>query len=118
MEKKDKLTAALLAFFIGGFGIHKFYLRENTAGVFYLIFCWTIVPGILAFIDAIILLTMSEEAFNEKYNSAEETEKDEPANNSGTTKNTAQTLVAYKQLLDDGIITQEEFNAIKAKILN
>ena len=26
---KDKTTAALLAFFLGGFGVHKFYLGEK-----------------------------------------------------------------------------------------
>ncbi|MEZ4462632.1 MAG: TM2 domain-containing protein [bacterium] len=36
---KDKTTAFLLAWFLGGFGIHKFYLGENGAGLLYLLFC-------------------------------------------------------------------------------
>ena len=30
---KSKIVAALLAFFLGGLGIHKFYLGKNTAGI-------------------------------------------------------------------------------------
>ncbi|MBP3631302.1 MAG: SHOCT domain-containing protein, partial [Clostridia bacterium] len=33
-------------------------------------------------------------------------------------KNTTQELREYKQLLDDGIITEEEFNKKKNEILN
>ncbi|MGM9508565.1 TM2 domain-containing protein [Larkinella sp. GY13] len=36
---KSKSTAALLAFFLGGLGIHKFYLRQTGWGVAYLLFC-------------------------------------------------------------------------------
>lgn len=119
MEKKNKTTAALLAFFVGGLGIHKFYLRENTAGILYLVFCWTAIPGILALTDAIILLTMTDEAFNEKYNSEVEFPMSNrtTANVNVSSQSSAQTLLEYKQLLDDGVITQDEFNAIKAKIL-
>ena len=33
---KDKTTAAILAFFLGGFGVHKFYLGESGLGIIYL----------------------------------------------------------------------------------
>ncbi len=54
-------------FFLGGFGIHKFYLGQVGLGIIYLIFCWTIIPAIVAFIEFIILLTMNDETFNQKY---------------------------------------------------
>lgn len=65
---KDKTSAALLAFFLGGFGAHKFYLGQTGAGVVYLLFCWTFIPAFVAFIEFILLLTMSEEAFNLRFN--------------------------------------------------
>lgn len=65
---KDKSIAALLAFFLGGLGIHKFYLGKTTPGFLYLLFCWTFVPAILALIDFIVILSTSKEAFNKKYN--------------------------------------------------
>lgn len=38
MEKKNKTTAGLLALFLGGLGVHKFYLGQTLAGVLYLLF--------------------------------------------------------------------------------
>ena len=64
---KSKIAAALLAFFLGGFGVHKFYLGQIGLGFLYLIFCWTFIPAIIAFIEFIIFLTMSDETFNSKY---------------------------------------------------
>ena len=64
---KSKVVAALLAILLGGLGIHKFYLGQTGAGIFYLLFCWTYVPGILALIEGIIILCSSDEAFQEKY---------------------------------------------------
>ena len=36
---KSKTTAVLLAFFLGGLGLHKFYLGKTFQGFLYLIFC-------------------------------------------------------------------------------
>lgn len=64
---KNKTTAGLLAFFLGHLGIHRFYLN-NAIGVLYLLFCWTLIPSIISFIEAIVFWTMSDEDFDEKYN--------------------------------------------------
>lgn len=64
---KSRIAAALLAFFLGGFGVHKFYLGRVAAGILYLIFCWTFIPAIIAFVEFIIYLTMTDEAFAAKY---------------------------------------------------
>ena len=66
-ENKNKTTAGLLALFLGGVGVHKFYLGQSGMGVLYLLFCWTLIPGVVAFIEAIVLFTMDEEKFNSKY---------------------------------------------------
>jgi TM2 domain-containing membrane protein YozV len=52
---KDETVGLLLAFFLGDFGVHKFYLGRNTAGVFYLLFFWTGIPAILGFIDCFFM---------------------------------------------------------------
>nr|WP_231617942.1 NINE protein [Pseudoalteromonas sp. WY3] len=57
----------MLAVFLGGFGVHKFYLGQIGLGFIYLLFFWTAIPAIIAFVEFIILLTMSDEAFNNKY---------------------------------------------------
>ena len=64
---KNKTAAALLAVFLGGFGAHKFYLGKIGLGFLYLIFFWRLIP---AFIEFILLLTMSDETFNQKYDNS------------------------------------------------
>ncbi|AZB00690.1 TM2 domain-containing protein [Chryseobacterium joostei] len=65
---KSKFTATILALFLGGLGIHRFYLGQNIKGILYLLFFWTFVPALIAFFDFLIFITMSEERFNYKYN--------------------------------------------------
>lgn len=65
---KNKIVAALLAFFLGSFGIHKFYLRETLWGVIYLLFSWTVIPTIFSVVEAIMYLAVSDEYFDERYN--------------------------------------------------
>lgn len=64
---KSKITAALLAIFLGGIGIHKFYLGRVGWGIIYIIFCWTWIPMIVGFIEGIIYLIMSDKNFESKY---------------------------------------------------
>ena len=52
---KDELVGVLLALFLGGFGIHKFYMGETGAGVLYLIFSWTGIPWIIGFIECFFM---------------------------------------------------------------
>ena len=62
------MVAGLLAIFLGGIGIHKFYLGQGGWGVLYLIFFWTFIPAIVAFFEGIFLLVMAEDRFDEKFN--------------------------------------------------
>lgn len=60
---KDRLAAAALALLFGGFGIHRFYLGQTIPGVLYLVFCWTGIPSLVAWIEGILYLTRSDEAW-------------------------------------------------------
>lgn len=64
---KSRTTAILLAFFLGGIGGHKFYLGRTVQGLLYLLFCWTFIPALIAFVEWILLLTMSDSTFAQKY---------------------------------------------------
>lgn len=64
---KNKIVAIILAIFLGGLGIHKFYLGQSGKGILYLIFCWTYIPGILAFIEGIMMACSNDENFQIKY---------------------------------------------------
>lgn len=65
---KDKNLAVILAFFLGGLGIHRFYLGQTLLGVIYLVFCWTFIPLCLSIIDFFAFIFMSQNKFNSKYN--------------------------------------------------
>ncbi len=55
---KDKLTMALLCFFLGGWGVHNFIMGESKKGIFKIVmtFCFGI-GAILALIDFVRILT-------------------------------------------------------------
>jgi len=72
---KNRIVAAVLAFFLGVFGVHKFYMGKTNAGLIMLL-CGTIgwllvLPGIFAsitaFIEFIIYLVTSDEDFEDRY---------------------------------------------------
>jgi TM2 domain-containing membrane protein YozV len=65
---KSKGVAAILALFLGGLGIHKFYLGQSGRGLLYLIFCWTFVPAIIALFEFFGLAFGSQAKFDLKYN--------------------------------------------------
>jgi TM2 domain-containing membrane protein YozV len=67
MTTRSKGLAAVLAIFLGGLGIHKFYLGRGGMGVLYLLFCWTLIPVVLGLIDGIVLLAMDPRNFQFKY---------------------------------------------------
>ncbi len=72
---KNKYVAALLAFFGGVIGVHKFYLKENGAGIFYVMLTlmtsgagFPPIPMFLGFIDGLRYLMMPPEEFDRKFN--------------------------------------------------
>jgi len=64
---KNRATATILTFFLGGLGAHKFYLGQVGQGIVYLLFFWTLIPAFIACIEFFIFLTMGDEAFSRKY---------------------------------------------------
>lgn len=63
---KNKAVAGLLGIFLGGFGIHKFYMGRIVWGIVYLLFCWTYIPAIIGFFEGIIYLVQKEHNFQVK----------------------------------------------------
>lgn len=64
---KSRVAAALIAFFLGWFGGQKFYLGRPGAGILCVLFFWTTIPSLIGLYDAIVLLTMSDERFAQRY---------------------------------------------------
>ena len=126
---KDKTTAALLAFFLGGFGVHRFYLGQTGKGILYLVFFWTLIPALVAFVDFIIFLTMAKEDFDAKYNpnlkpataAAPSAIHVNVNQSNGEMKKAVANITEELQKLHDlkekGILTDEEFAARKKKLI-
>ena len=66
-SNKDRTTAGIFAILLGGIGVHKFYLGKTGQGILYLLFFWTFIPAIIAFIEGILYLTKTDEEFQRKY---------------------------------------------------
>ena len=60
---KSRTTAAFLAFFLGGFGGHKFYMGKPIQGLLMLFTFWTLVPMLVACVDTLRLFCMSDQHF-------------------------------------------------------
>lgn len=123
-QKKDKTTAALLAWFLGPFGVHRFYLGQNSMGVGYILGTITIigaiVTGIVSFVDFIGFLIMSQDDFDRRYNPhliAGNAYETVGAPHSGPS-NVADEIRKLDTLFQDGVITFEEFEKRKARLLN
>jgi TM2 domain-containing membrane protein YozV len=129
---KSKTTTVILAFFIGGLGIHRFYLGQYGQGILYLLFCWTFIPSLIAIIDFIGFLIMSDETFNQKYNpnsiimkslqtqspvNAMNTVAINMGNANSSDKSNSEEIKKFFELKEKGIITQEEFELKKKTLL-
>jgi TM2 domain-containing membrane protein YozV len=124
---KDKNSAGLLALFLGGFGGHKFYLEQTGLGVLYLLFCWTFVPALISIVEAIILFSMSREAFDRKYNAAymavfasspPQSIVVNVTSSASASVDIGEKLAALHNLKVMGAITDEEFTTQKQRLLS
>lgn len=77
LSSRDHVAAGLLAIFLGGFGVHKFYLGYNTQGFILLalslvggLFSFGLIAGvvwIISIIEGIIYLTKTQSEFEQLY---------------------------------------------------
>ncbi|WP_257236645.1 NINE protein [Nostoc sp. 'Peltigera malacea cyanobiont' DB3992] len=109
---KTKSTAIILCFFGGWLGIHKFYLGQNVAGILYLLFFWTCIPSLIAFVEFFILVLMSDIEFNTKYNQVIAS-----TGRAVSAKDATSALADLKTLFDSGIITAEEYEEKRQNLL-
>ncbi len=64
--KKTKAALTLWGIFLGGFGAHKFYMGSWGWGIVYLATFWLYVPFIVALVEWIRYVLMSDDEFNAK----------------------------------------------------
>ncbi|MCD8202370.1 MAG: NINE protein [Prevotella sp.] len=114
MRRKSKVLAALLAIFLGGLGIHKFYLGKVWMGIWYIVFSCTGLSSLIGIIEGIQYLVWSDEKFDAKYNVGYDyyDNYDQPNHS-----NTADEIEKLYELKEKGVITEEEFQNRKKKLL-
>lgn len=66
-KARSRRVAAALALFLGGIGIHKFYLGLKGQGWLSILFCWTFIPLLISFVETILILMISDKEFQTKY---------------------------------------------------
>jgi TM2 domain-containing membrane protein YozV len=114
---KNRFVAALLAFFLGSFGIHKFYLGQNGWGLAYLLFFWTGIPWLAGLCEAFGLLVFtSDESFDQQFNTYLLGRLSLPAGRDA--KDITSALGDLKRLYDGGALTAEEYEEKRRKLLN
>ena len=52
----------------GAFGLQEFYMNRVGLGIAAVLFWWTCIPALVAFIEAIVWLFRGEEEFNRRFN--------------------------------------------------
>jgi TM2 domain-containing membrane protein YozV/Tfp pilus assembly major pilin PilA len=66
-KRVSKAKLLLLTFFLGGVGAHKFYLGQWMQGVLYALFCWTLIPGVVALLEFIVYACSGSARLNRLY---------------------------------------------------
>ena len=61
----NRITAAILAIFLGGLGAHKFYLNKTVLGILYIILIPTGLSMAIGVIEGIRYFCLSNEHFDE-----------------------------------------------------
>lgn len=113
---KNKTTALILSILVGGLGVDRFYLGYTGMGILKLLTggCF----GVLWLIDLINIATGKlGPADGSPYDDDTAPAPSAPSAPSAQISNAADELKKFKELLDQGVITEEEFQAKKAQLL-
>ena len=68
---KKKNVAAIFGLLLGAFGVHRFYLGQIGLGIFYVLLSVVslgTISSIIGIVDAILLFSMDQQKFDQKYN--------------------------------------------------
>lgn len=109
---KQKIVAVVLCWFFGWIGAHKFYLGQGGLGIFYVLFFWTGIPAVVAFIEFFILLFMAEPDFDRQFNAGQSSSR-----TTASATDATKALMELKGLYEAGVITAEEYEQKRQNLL-
>jgi len=66
-DAKSRVVAAWLALLLGWIGAHRFYLGQVGWGIVYVLFFWTLIPGIVSIFEAVYYLSRSNEQWAQRW---------------------------------------------------
>ncbi len=122
VSPKSWIAALLLEIFLGAFGIHRFYVGKIGTGILWLITLGWV--GIGWLVDLIMIACGSFKDKQGRYLKTESWKQTHLLMNemqqseARSTGDAADELMKWKQLLDEGVITQEQFDAKRDELLN
>ena len=126
-KSKNKKVAILLAFLsvVTPFsGFHKFYLRQPTWGILYLLLCWTPIPKIASVVEGVWYLLQNQSEFDTNFNSGIALQPAPVASPTITVVDPiqvgaiAEALRQVDQLRQDGLISEYEFEQKRRQLLD
>ncbi len=118
-EYKDPTLVLIMAILFGGLAVDRFILGDNVNGVFKVLTFGGL--GIWSLIDCVTAFDRAKkknfEIFMEKFQL--QTNMDSYANQQTNNPklNTSEYILKYKQLLDAGVITEDEYEQKKKELL-
>lgn len=115
MRNKD--LATVLAFALGTFGVHHFYLGRTGRGILYMLFCWSGIPTLAGIADAAFLFGISKEKFDQRFNQETLGTQTEVVNPYANAQQQADFLLRLNELRKQGIITDAQFEISKRNLI-
>ena len=119
-KKKDPTTALLLCLILGGIGAHEFYLNNVNKGVIYLVFCWTLIPGLIALIQLFTIqkrVKDENDAIAQKILAGIKDQGPIGSIGAGNVAGVEADLTKLQEMRDSGTISEDEYQQLRKKSL-
>ena len=115
---KDKIVAGILGILLGSIGIHSFYLGYAQRGIIQIVVTLVTlgIGGIWGFIEGILIL-VTEDWTDSEGRALKGQARASTSSMTSTPRDYIDELKGLKELLDSGVISTEEFEEKKKKLL-